>query len=155
MKNYLIFSILSLIFAFSLNAEVWQKLEINAHPINVAVVIVEKGDSAKVADLFNYYGYTLQATEDGYRVMKDTKGNEIRYTYETTDGKFPKVLVKSNDKNKDIEKRLDNLKFKKVGDVYQRTINYDRHNFTQCNFGPNNTLVLQRGLTSQFLSLEL
>ncbi len=143
MKQYLIFSILSLIFAFSLLAEVWQKLEINAHPINVAVVIVEKGDSTKVADLFNYYGYTLQGTDDGYKVMQDSKGNEIQYRYDMTEGKFPNVIVKCREKIKDIEKRLDNLKFKKDGDAYQPTVNYDRHYITQCYLETNNTLVFQ------------
>ncbi len=145
MKKYLIFSILSLIFAVSLHAEVWKKLEIKAHPINVAVVIVEKEDSTKVVDLFNYYGYSLQGNNDGYKVMKDSKGNEIRYTYNDTDSsrKYPKVIVKSNEKVKDIDNRLDNLQFKKVGDIYQRKVNYDRNNITQCNFGTNNTLIFQ------------
>lgn len=146
MKKYLVFSILSLISILSLHSEVRKKLEINAHPINVAVVIVEKEDSVKIADLFNYYGYTLHGTQDGYKVMKDSKGNEIRYSYNDTESSstFPKVIVKSKEKIKDIETRLDNLQFRKVGDLYQRTINYDRHNITQCNFGTNNTLVFQR-----------
>ncbi len=144
MKRYLILSILSLITILSLHSEVRKKIEINAHPINVAVIIVEKGDSAKVADLFNYYGYTLQGIEEGYNVMKDSKGNEILYTYDNTEGKFPKVIVKSNEKTKYIESRLGNLQFKKDGNIYQRTINYDGNNITECFIKPDDTLVFQR-----------
>ncbi len=144
MKKYLVFCILSLFPILSLHAEIRKKIEINAHPINVAVVIVEKEDSVKVADIFNYYGYILQGYENGFKVMQDSKGNEICYSYDMTEGKFPKVVVKSNDKIKEIEKRLDNLQFKKVGDLYERTINYDHNHITQCKFETNNILVFQR-----------
>ncbi len=146
MKKYLIISLLSLISILSLHSEVWKKLEINANPINVAVVIVEKGDSAKIADLFDYYGYTLHGTEDGYKVMKDTKGNEIRYSFNVPEAidQYPKVMVKNKENAVEIDNRLNDLKFKKVGDGYERTINYDKNLITKCFLISGNSLVLQR-----------
>lgn len=146
MKKYLIFSLLSLIFTLSLHAEAVKKLKPNVNPINIAIAIVEKEDSAKIADLFDYNGYTYQGTEDGYNVMKDHNGNVILYSFQNsnTGPNYPKVIVKSKEKIKDIEKRLDNLMFKKVGKLYERKVNYDKNYSTKCTMQSNNSLVFQR-----------
>ena len=70
--------------------------KIEANPINVAVVLVEKGDSDNIDNLFKYYGYTLQGQEDGYNIMKHDKGDIIRYSF-NYDGKinsFPNIIIK-------------------------------------------------------------
>ncbi len=133
-------------FCTLIHGEVRKKLAINANPINVAVVIIEKGDSAKIADLLDYYGYTLQGTNNGYQIMKDYRGNEIRYSFDDSEseGKYPKVIVKTNEKPKDIAERLHNLKFMKIGNIFEHTINRYDNTITQCSFGQNNTLIFQR-----------
>lgn len=134
------------IFLGLLHAENVKKLEMNANPINVAVVIAEKGDSTKVASVLDYYGYTLQATVDGYHVMKDSKGNEIRYSYENTQSsqKYPTVIVTTKESPKEIDARLHNLQFKKVGNVYEHMINHDKEYITQCYINPHKTLKIKR-----------
>lgn len=117
-----------------------------ANPINVAVVIVEKGDSTQIKKLFDYYGYTHQGTTDGYKIMKHPNGSEIRYSLTdfNDSGKHTKVIVKSKATHKEIDKLLTDLKFKKVGNLYERMINRYNNQVTQCSFGPSNTLVFHR-----------
>lgn len=146
MKKYLTFFILYLGFSVSIIAEVVKKFEIKANPINIALLVAEKGDSAKMADTFHYYGYTLQATEGDYQVMQDPIGNEIRYSFIAPEAslQYPKVIVKSKETPKEIITRLEDLKFKKVGNQYQRTVNYDRKHYTNCHFDTPHTLTIQR-----------
>lgn len=120
---------------------------INANPINVAVVIVETNDSVKIAETLYYYGYGLkETTYDGYIVMKHPNGNEIRYslTDQNDSSNHTKVVVKTKATHKEIDKLLTDLKFKKGGNLYERMINRYNNQITQCNFGPNKTLVFQR-----------
>lgn len=119
---------------------------LNANPINVAVLIIEKGDSTKIVDLFDYYGYSLHDTTAGYKVMKDSRGNEIKYTFDDplSAGKYPKVIVKTNEKRKEIDKRLKDLQFKKDGDIYEHMINRDKKYITKCSFEKKNILVFHR-----------
>ena len=118
----------------------------DATPINVAVVIVEKGDSTEIAKLFDYYGYTQQGTTDGYKIMKHPNGSEMRYSYiDSNDrGKQTKVIVKSKANHKEIVKLLTDLKFKKVGNLYEHMINRYNNQVTQCSFGTSNTLIFHR-----------
>lgn len=84
MKKYLFTLLLLLITLFPSGAV--KKFE--ANPINVAVVIVEKGDSTQITKLFDYYGYTQQGTTDGYKIMKHPNGSEMRYSItDSNDGK--------------------------------------------------------------------
>lgn len=109
-------------------------------------MIVEKGDSTQITKLFDYYGYILQGTTDGYKVMKHPSGNEISYSFTDPNdsGKHTKVIVKTKATHKEIDKLLTDLKFKKFGKFYERMINRYNNQITQCNFGPSNTLVFQR-----------
>ena len=142
MKKYL-FTLL-LLLSTLLPAKAVKKFD--ANPINVAVVIVEKGDSTEITKLFDYYNYTPQGTTDGYKIMKTPNGNEIRYSFTDSKdrGKITKVIVKTKSSHKDIEKLLAELKFKKVGNTYERMIHRYNNQITQCCFGPSNTLIFER-----------
>ena len=120
-----------------------------ANPINVAVVIIEKEDNNEITKLFDYYGYTLQGTSDGYQIMKTSSGNEIRYSFTDTndESKNTTVIVKTKATHKEIDNLLTELKFKKVGNIYERMIHRYNNQVTNCSFGPRNTLVLQRNST--------
>lgn len=120
--------------------------KISADPINIAITLVEKTDSAKVASTLTYYGYTLQNIEDGYNVMKDSNGNEIRYSFKESDSshKYPTVIVKTQGTNKALDSKLKELNFEKVGNGYERMRNKYSKFRTQCKFGPKSTLTLGR-----------
>ncbi len=116
---------------------------IEAHPINIAVSLVEKSDSTKLASTLDYYGYSFDGKEDGYVVMKDSKGNEIRYTFESSN-KYPTVIVRTHDTHKNIDTRFKELNFDKVGSNYERVRNMYSKYKTHCSFGPKSTLIIQR-----------
>ncbi len=119
---------------------------IEANPINVAVSLVEKTDSAKVASTLEYYGYAFQDTDEGYAVMKDSKGNEICYTFSENHipSKYPTVIVKTHEPHKEIDSRLKELNFEKKKNGYEHMKNqYGRYK-KQCLFGPKNTLIIRR-----------
>lgn len=141
--NQIIITVIFLLFTL-LPAGAVKKFE--ANPINVAVVIVEKVDSTEIAKFFDYYGYTQQGTTDGYKIMKHPNGSEMRYLLtDSNDGsRNTKVIVKTKASHKQIDKDLTDLKFKKVGNLYERMINRYNNQVTQCSFGPSSTLVFQR-----------
>ena len=117
-----------------------------ANPINVAIVIVEKGDSASISKLFDYYGYAYKNTEDGYRIMKHSSGNEMRYSIsDSCDGTTnTKVIVRTKATHKEVDNLLTELKFKKIGNLYERIIHRYNNQVTQCRFSPRNTLIFER-----------
>lgn len=120
--------------------------KIDAHPINIAVSLVEKSDSAKVASTLEYYGYSFDSNEDEYVVMKDSKGNEIRYTFTETNSpiKYPIVTVKTHETHKEIDSRLKELNFEKVGKGYDMMRNHNSRSKINCTFGPSSTLIIRR-----------
>ena len=65
------------------------------NPINVAALIVEKTDSAKVVSTCEYYGFAYQGVEDGYTIMKRPNGNEIKFTFNENGipQKYPTIIV--------------------------------------------------------------
>ena len=141
---HLIFSLLFIIFLSHLSAEA--VTNINANPINVGVLITEKGDSTQVASLFQYYGYAPLGIENDYQVMKHFNGNEMRYSFKDSgkDQKYPTVVVKTNASQKEIDAILTELKFVKVGDGYERAVSRYNNYITRCTHGPHNTLIIQR-----------
>ena len=141
---HLIFTLLSLIFISPFNASAVKKVD--ANPINVGVLIAEKGDSTQVASLFQYYGYTPQGTENDYQIMKHFNGNEIRYSfnYSGIHQKYPTVVVKTNASQKEIDAILTELKFIKVGNAYERAVSRYNNYITRCSHGPHNTIIIQR-----------
>lgn len=120
--------------------------KITPNPINLAIILVEKTDSAKVASTLKYYGYTPQGKEDGYQIMKDSNGNEIRYSYSNTthQNKYPQIIVRNHETHKSLDSRLQELNFKKVGRNYERAKNQYSRFKTKCSFGPHGTLIIQR-----------
>ena len=141
---HLIISLLSLIFISHLPAGAVKKVD--ANPINVAVLIAEKGDSTQVASVFQYYGYTPQNIENDYQVMKHFNGNEMRYSFKDSgkDQKYPTVVVKTNASQKEIDAILTELKFVKTGNAYERAVSRYNNYITRCSHGPHNTLIIQR-----------
>ena len=139
-----ILSILSLLILSILSAQAAKKVD--ANPINIAITLVEKTDSAKVASTLTYYGYTLQNIEDGYNVMKDSNGNEIRYSFKESDSnkQYPTVIVKTQGTHKALDSKLKELNFEKVGNSYERMKNMYSKYKTQCKFGQKSTLVIRR-----------
>ena len=120
--------------------------KIQANPINIAISLVEKTDSAKIASTLTYYGYTHQATEDGYSVMTDPNGNEIRFSFSenSSNDKYPTVKVKASGTHKALDAKLKELDFEKTGNAYERMRNQYSKYKTRCSFGPHNTLILHR-----------
>ena len=120
--------------------------KIEANPINIAATLVEKTDSAKVASMLEYYGYTLHDTENGYCVMKHPNGTEIRFTFNEngTPSKYPTVTVKHNVAPKDLNARLKGLDFEKSGNGYERIRNKQSRYHTRCTSGPHSTLTFRQ-----------
>lgn len=142
MKNY--FITLTLILFSLLPAGAVKKFD--ANPINLAVVLVEKADSANIDGFFKYYGYKLQGSEDGYQIMRHDNGNEIHYSFKDGDisQKHPIIIVKPKGRQKEIDACLEDLKFVKNGNLYERMVNRYNHLSTQCSFEPQGSLVLKR-----------
>lgn len=120
--------------------------KIDANPINIAVTLVEKTDSAKVASTLEYYGYTPQGIENGYQILKHPNGDEIRYSFHPYDSetKYPTVMVLPNESQKQIDSRLKELDFKKEGNKYMRIRNMYSRYATQCEYAPKGSLIFRR-----------
>ena len=139
-----IFLTLTLLLISILPASAAKKIE--ANPINIAVNLVEKTDSLRIASTLDYYGYTYQNTEDGYTVMQDTNGNEIRYSFKEIDSsnKYPIVIVKIQGTHKAIDSKLKELDFEKIGNCYEHMRNEYSKYRTQCKFSPKSTMIIRR-----------
>ncbi len=116
---------------------------INANPVNLAAAIVEKVDSVKVQREFDYYGYKLHSTEDGFKVMKSPNGYEIRYSFQDPKAldNHPVVIVKTTEASEELNKRMKEMQFKKDGHGYSRVARRDDNHIVQCTPGPSNTLL--------------
>ena len=92
MKKHL-FTLLFILFTIISGGAV-KKVETNH--INVAIMIVEKGDNAKITKIFDYYGYTIQDITDGFQVLKHPNGSEMHYLFSHSNdgGIITKVIVK-------------------------------------------------------------
>lgn len=139
--KYLIFSILSLIFLHSLPAGAVKKVE--ANPINIAVMLIQEPDSAKMASTLDYYGYQYQrsltpdtSTLETYRVFTHPNGSIIRYKLSAE--KLPTVEVTSKASGKEKDQILKNLNFQKKDKGYERR---SVGNLTRCVFGEHGSLV--------------
>ncbi len=144
MKKYLILSILSIIFTIA-SLPAGAVKTINANPVNLAAVIVEMVDSARIENEFAYYGYTLDSTEDGFKVMRSPNGHELRYSLNDSkaiDGR-PVVLVKTIENPAQIASRLNELQFEKHGDSYRRVSRRDEDHLIQCTPNSSHTLLFQ------------
>ena len=144
----LIFYLLSLIFIISLpsfaenNFEIMPVKKIEANPINVAVMLTEQLDSAAAAATCQYYGYVNQPSQDGMTVYKHPNGSIIRYSFTIADNgkQYPTVEVKTKGTQKEKDKILESLNFKKNGNVNERrSIGF----ITHCTSAPQDFLRLK------------
>ena len=137
-----VFLTLTLLLLTLLPAEAVKKHTPN--PINLAITLVEKTDSANVASTLTYYGYTPHGIEEGYQIMKDPNGNEIRYSFKESNAnhKYPTVIVKTHHSNKEIDSKLKELGFKNTENGYEHMKNRYSKYKTQCRFGPKNTMII-------------
>lgn len=135
MKKSLILSILSLIILFALPVHAVKKIE--ANPINIAVMLVQENDSAKMVSTCDYYGYVRQPSQEGYAVFTHKNGSIIRFKVD--DQKHSIVEVSSKNSQKEKDQILKNLNFHKKSKGYElKTIG----NTTRCVSGSHNYLIL-------------
>ena len=136
--------IITLLLLTLLPAQAVKKFQPN--PINVAAIIVEKTDSAKVASTCEYYGFTYQGIEDGYTVMKRPNGPEIKFTFQENGEtqKYPTIIVKAKATHKEIEEHLKTVNFEKEGSIYTAPHNQYSRYITQCSINSHNVLIFRR-----------
>lgn len=135
MKKIYIFSILSLFILLSFNARAVKKIE--ANPINIAVMLTQETDTARIASTCEYYGYARQHSQDDFTVFAHNKGSLIRYKFITGE-KYPTIELRSNVSSKEKDRILKNLNFQKIGNAYElKTIGYIIH----CLSRPHSTLI--------------
>ena len=117
---HLIFSLLSLILISPLSANAANKHE--ANPINLAVILTEKNDSATIASICEFYGYQAQSSQDGYTVYQHPNGSIIRYTFTPADDgrQYATIEVKSKISSREQEEIFKDLRFQKTGTAYER-----------------------------------
>lgn len=138
MKKFIIFSILPLFFIFAFNARAVKKIE--ANPINIAVMLTQETDTAKMASTCEYYGYTRKMPQNDYTVFSHNNGSQIKYKL-TYGEKYPTIEVRSNVSSKEKDKILKILNFQKEGHTYEyKSIG----TITRCSSGPHGTLILSR-----------
>lgn len=112
--------------------------KIEANPINIAVMLTQEIDTAKIASTCEYYGYERQLPKDGYTIFTHANGSQIRFKHPEGE-KYPTIEVKSKVSNKEKYKILKNLDFQKSGNAYERkSIGY----ITRCTNGKSGYLVL-------------
>ena len=147
-KTKLIFYLLSLIFINSLpsfaenNFATIPVKKIEASPITVAVMLTEQLDSTRAAATCEYYGYVKQPSQDGMAVYKHPNGSIIHYIFTIfVNGKqYPTVEVRSKGAQKEKDKILEGLNFKKNGNITERhSIGFT----TQCSTTPQGFIRLE------------
>ncbi len=151
MKKNLFFLIVAFIISSAIPVGAVKKVE--AHPINVAVMLTQETDTAKIASTLDYYGYTREPqgnltpdtpTPDTNAVFTHPNGSRIRYTLPSGD-KYPTIEVKTKATAKEKDKILKNLNFQKTAKGYEKkSIGHT----TTCTPSTNGTLLLTKGKTS-------
>lgn len=156
MKKYLFFSILSLILLLPLPASAIKRLHVN--PINIASRLVMQQDSSQVAATLEYYGYTPSPsdshgnlkedtlTPDNFSVFSHPDGSIIRFAYLDHSDKYnyPTLQVYTKQSRPEIEKKLQELDYKKVGNHYENILSKYSKYLTKCTFGPGKFLTFDR-----------
>ena len=77
--------------------------------------------------------------------MRHRNGNELRYTFKdgNVTNKYPTVIVKTNETHREIDARLTELKFRKVGHAYESTNPIMGNYLIRYNFGPHSTVIFR------------
>lgn len=132
--------------------------KIEANPINVAFILAQETDSAKIASICDYYGYqptpansisskTASAglSSGETNTYSHPNGSILRISFRDTtpDQPYPQVEVKSKQSSKDIDYTLKNLNFKKQGNGYQRNLGEHARHITTCQNAPRGFLLFQ------------
>ncbi len=152
MKKIILLLTLLLLANYSANADtkfdVLPIKKIEANPINIAVSLTERTDSATIASICEYYGYIIQPSQDGYTIFKHPNGSIIRYSFNNSDNrsKYPTIEVKCKASPKEKDQRLKNLNFQKSGNSYERRA---LNSTIKCTYGPRGFIVF-----SQFLKVK-
>ena len=148
--------ILTLLLLAILPASAVKKIE--ANPINVAFILAQETDSAKIASICDYYGY--QPSPDNGTVSKTASaglssgetntyrhpnGSILRISFRDTtpDQPYPQVEVKSKQSSKDIDYTLIDLRFEKQGNGYERKLGQYARHITTCKSAPRGFLLFQ------------
>ena len=148
--------ILTLLLLAILTASAVKKIE--ANPINVAFILAQETDSAKIASICDYYGY--QPSPDNGTVSKTASaglssgetntyrhpnGSILRISFRdaTPDQPYPQVEVKSKQSSKDIDFTLTDLRFKKQGNGYERKLGQYARYTTTCKHASHDFLLFQ------------
>ena len=139
--------------------------KIEANPINVAFMVAEETDTAKITSILHYYGYeptegqfsersfpsegkSSLKTQDSRLKTEYThpNGSTIRYTFQdaTKEQPYPHVEVKSKLTSKAVDSRLTDLKFKKEGSGYTRKLNQFARSIFNCTHGSNGFLIFHQ-----------
>ena len=142
MKKYLFTFLLAFFSLFPSQAV--KKIE--ANPINVAFMLAQETDTAKMASTCKYYGYELCPSQEGYSVYSHATGSIIRYTFRdaTTEQPYPQVEVKSKTNSKDIDFTLTDLNFKKFGSGYERKLGPYARTVFSCKHGSGGYLIFHQ-----------
>lgn len=138
---HLICSLLFLIFLAPLRTEAVRKIEIS--PINLAAILIERPDSSSIASTCEYYGYTIQSSQNGNMVFRHDNGSSILISFNDSDNSKMghSVEVTSNTSRKVADKNLKSLNFQKIGNNYERrSIGY----LVRVFYGPHGTLTFQK-----------
>ena len=132
--------------------------KIEANPINIAFLLAQETDSAKMASICDYYGYqpyndngnsnksaSAGLSSGETNTYRHPNGSIIRYTFrDATEAQpYPQVEVKTRQSSKDIDFTLTDLRFEKQDNGYERKLGqYSRH-ATTCKRGHNGFLILR------------
>ncbi len=116
--------------------------KIEANPINVAFMLAQESDSAKMASICDYYGYVIQPSQEGYIIFKHPNSSIIRYSFKETSKEqpYPYVEVKSKLSSKEIDFTLTDLNFKKNGSEYVRKVGQFARSVFNCKHVPKGFL---------------
>ena len=134
----IILTLIAIIFSL-LPAHAVKKIE--ANPINIAVMLTQETDTARITSTCEYYGYTRQTPKDAYTIFTHPNGSVIRYKFTNIDQKYPTIEVNSKASQKEKDKILKNLNFQKDGNTYVRkSVGYT----TRCTTGPHSSLIIIR-----------
>ena len=132
--------------------------KIEANPINIAFLLAQETDSAKMASICDYYGYqpytdssnsnksaSAGLSSGETNTYRHPNGSIIRYTFrDATEAQpYPQVEVKTRQSAKDIDFTLTDLRFEKQGNGYERKLGQYARYTTTCKHASHDFLLFQ------------
>lgn len=121
--------------------------KVQANPINIAYILSQKSDTAKIISTLVYYGYIPQSpsSEGKGTLFIHPNGSQIRYEFKDGD-KYPTVEVRTKASAKEKAQILNDLNFKKTGNAYERK---SPGSTVRCTSGSHNFLTFNTRISSQ------